>query len=559
MICAPALRAQGGFTTVTGTITDSNGLKWSCGFISAQLITAGGASATLNGGGFSTSSSPVQLGCPTSPGTGAPGSFAMRLADSGVINPSNTTWKFTVNLTPGIPPPAGTGPQSFSFTTAINCSTNTPSVCTANAMDISAQLSAASPPLSNGGVGGGGGGNPVLVNQSIDNFNRTGTGLGANWASFLNGVNTTLGPPGFAAGTSATNYSVSTYTAVTSNPTQRVRVGFLTMPAAASAGAALRVNGTPTTSVNFYACIESTTTLAIIRVIGAANASAGTTTTLASAAITGAAGDFVDFGDVGNTLSCMRNGSVANGFLQVNDTTPIASGAPGIFFNSSTTIEIGYWNFLNPLMPSGGTENIVFDGDSIIAANGQGSPQTDPATNFLFLPNATAYAANLGVGGKCLGVQCAAVSGGNIEAMLATGTSVVDPLFVTTSGVKNIVVLFTANNDIPTNGRTPAQVITDMTTYVTNRHAVGWKVLVCQSLSRITTSNPAVDQQEANLAQLISANPFGADAVVNWPYSLTAMGASFSTNLFNADQIHPTELTHVDIFARILSAALSKF
>jgi hypothetical protein len=141
--------AQGGFTTVTGTIVDPNGIPYACGTISAQLITAGGAAPTLNGQGFSTSTSPVNLGCQTTPGTGAPGSFVMRLADSGVIVPGNTTWKFTVNENPGILPPAGTGPQSFSFTTAINCSTNTPSVCTSNTIDISTQLSALAPKLSN--------------------------------------------------------------------------------------------------------------------------------------------------------------------------------------------------------------------------------------------------------------------------------------------------------------------------------------------------------------------------------------------------------------------------
>jgi hypothetical protein len=148
LMAAALTKAQGGFTTVTGTITDPNGLKWACGTITAQLITAGGAAPTLNGVGFSTSTSPVNLGCPTTPGTGAPGSFFMLLADSGVIVPGNTTWKFTVNLTPGIAPPAGTGPQSFSFTTAINCSTNTPATCTSNSMDISTQLSAAAPALS---------------------------------------------------------------------------------------------------------------------------------------------------------------------------------------------------------------------------------------------------------------------------------------------------------------------------------------------------------------------------------------------------------------------------
>src|SRR5271163_1680932 len=125
LMCALTARGQGGFTTVTGTITGAtDGLVWSCGTIAAQLITAGGPSPTLNGGGFSTSTSPVALGCPGTNSVPA-GSFSIRLADSGVIVPSNTTWQFTVSIAPGIAPPAGTGPQSFTYTTAINCSTNT--------------------------------------------------------------------------------------------------------------------------------------------------------------------------------------------------------------------------------------------------------------------------------------------------------------------------------------------------------------------------------------------------------------------------------------------------
>lgn len=153
--------AQGGFTTVTGTVTDPNGIKYACATISAQLITAGGASPTLNGGGFTTETSPVQMGCPTAPGSGASGSFAMRLADSGVISPSNTTWRFTVNTTGAIPP-LGTGPQTFTYTTAINCGTNTPSTCTGNQLDISTQLSALAPALGFSGASSGGSVNPSV-------------------------------------------------------------------------------------------------------------------------------------------------------------------------------------------------------------------------------------------------------------------------------------------------------------------------------------------------------------------------------------------------------------
>ena len=220
MICAPALRAQGGFTTVTGTITGAvDGIVWSCGSISAQLITAGGASATLNGGGFTTQTSPVGLGCPTSPGTGAPGSFAMRLADSGVINPSNTTWKFTINMTPGIAPPAGTGPQSFTFTSAINCSTNTPNTCTSNTIDISALLSALAPRLSNSGSGGS-----------------------TSFTSLTSGTNTTAA---MVCGTGCSESTSGTGTITATNGTTSVA----TLPGSATAGSSfLLPNGAVVTS-----------------------------------------------------------------------------------------------------------------------------------------------------------------------------------------------------------------------------------------------------------------------------------------------------------------------
>src|ERR1700751_2680986 len=172
-LCSLTVCAQGGFTTVTGTVKDPNGITWACGTISAQLVTAGGAAPTLNGGGFTTQTSPVQLGCPTIPGSGASGSFVMRLADSGVISPSNTTWRFTVGTT-GTPPPLGTGPQSFPYTTAINCSTNTPTTCTSNQLDISTPISALAP-----AIGAGGGVSPNSVGPVISVANPAYAGCSA--------------------------------------------------------------------------------------------------------------------------------------------------------------------------------------------------------------------------------------------------------------------------------------------------------------------------------------------------------------------------------------------
>jgi hypothetical protein len=202
----PSLFAQGGFTTVTGTVTGPDGLVWACGTISAQLITAGGASPTLNGGGFTTQTSPVGLGCPTTPGTGASGSFAMRLADSGVIVPGNTTWQFTVNMTPGIAPPQGTGPQSLTFTTAINCGTNTPSTCTSNTISISSQLSAAAPKLSNSSSSGGTPGG-ADTNVQYNNAGVFGGDANFTWNKTSQSLNVVLGSTGTAsildAGTTA--------------------------------------------------------------------------------------------------------------------------------------------------------------------------------------------------------------------------------------------------------------------------------------------------------------------------------------------------------------------
>lgn len=132
MALAISTAAQGGFTTVSGAIVDPAGIAWTGGSISAQLVTPGGASPTLNGIGFSATTVSGLLG----PG----GTFTIRLGDNGVILPSGTQWAFTVNIAPGVPPPFGTGSQSFSRTVTINCSTNTPATCTSNAMVITASL-----------------------------------------------------------------------------------------------------------------------------------------------------------------------------------------------------------------------------------------------------------------------------------------------------------------------------------------------------------------------------------------------------------------------------------
>jgi hypothetical protein len=188
---------QNGFTTVSGAIVDPNGIPWAGGTITAQLITQGGTTPTLNGQPFS--------GTTTSGILGPTGNFTMRLGDSGLIVPSTTTWQFTISIAPGVLPPSGKGPQSFTVTTAINCGTNTPAACASNAMTITAALSPV-PAL----TFTTGGGTPAAPANSLQ-FNNAGAFGGVGPSATLGNVFTgqTTGPGVF---NTTLNYTAPTLT-----------------------------------------------------------------------------------------------------------------------------------------------------------------------------------------------------------------------------------------------------------------------------------------------------------------------------------------------------------
>jgi hypothetical protein len=105
LLFVPALSfAQ--FTTVTGTVTDPNGLAYANGTISAGLVLPGGTSPTLNGGGYTPPSQPT--------GLDGSGKFTMRLADNTVLLPGGTQWTFLICSFAGtIQPAGGKGPVCF--------------------------------------------------------------------------------------------------------------------------------------------------------------------------------------------------------------------------------------------------------------------------------------------------------------------------------------------------------------------------------------------------------------------------------------------------------------
>jgi hypothetical protein len=97
-------------TTVSATIVDPHAVPYSFATISAQLVPTG-ITPTIGGQAVSAF---------TRATADVTGTFTMNLASNAVLSPGGTQWQFTVNETPGILPPFGTGPQSFQATISIS-------------------------------------------------------------------------------------------------------------------------------------------------------------------------------------------------------------------------------------------------------------------------------------------------------------------------------------------------------------------------------------------------------------------------------------------------------
>ena len=130
LFLAPQARAQ--FTTVTATVTDPNGIPYAAGTVSAVLTPGSASGFTLSGNPYSGRIGPAILD--------STGSFTLNFGSNALITPASTQWQITVNSNPGgIPPPFGTGPQTFTVTLTISGATQ----------NISSTLNASAPKLSN--------------------------------------------------------------------------------------------------------------------------------------------------------------------------------------------------------------------------------------------------------------------------------------------------------------------------------------------------------------------------------------------------------------------------
>src|SRR5258708_6055141 len=153
------------FTTVTGTVTDPNGIPYAAGTMSAILVPGSAGGWRLSGQPYSGRVGPVTLD--------SAGKFTANFGSVTLITPASQ-WLITVNSnTGGIPAPLGTGGQTFTITTSgTTISGNSPG-------DISATLNAAAPKLTNF----------AAAARSV-----TGTGV-ASQVAFFSGANAIAGDP----------------------------------------------------------------------------------------------------------------------------------------------------------------------------------------------------------------------------------------------------------------------------------------------------------------------------------------------------------------------------
>lgn len=144
-----ALPAFAQFTTVSGTVTDPNGLPYALGTVTPVLQIPSGAGTPKFG---QTPYVPPNQAS----GMDGTGSFVVTLADNNVLTPAGTRWAFIVCSSAGSVPPAfGKGPLCFTVNSVL---------ITGASQSISATLTAAALPLT-----------APLTSQVLQNLTVTGT------------------------------------------------------------------------------------------------------------------------------------------------------------------------------------------------------------------------------------------------------------------------------------------------------------------------------------------------------------------------------------------------
>jgi hypothetical protein len=152
LLCSAGAQAQ--FTTVTGTVTDPNGLPYAYGTIAPVIVSSGTPKFTA------TSQPYIQPVAAT--GLDITGSFTIRLADNTQLTPGSSTWTFTVCSAIGTVQPAfGKGPVCFKVTGV---------TISGSSQSITSTLTAAALALTNSAVLPGA---IELATNGVDNHSQT--------------------------------------------------------------------------------------------------------------------------------------------------------------------------------------------------------------------------------------------------------------------------------------------------------------------------------------------------------------------------------------------------
>jgi len=181
-----AANAWAQFTTVSGTVTDPNGLPYANGTISAVLVSSGSPKFTATNQPYTPPTQPVGL----SPA----GSFVMQLADVTALSPGGGTYSFTVSCAAGcVPVSGGKGPVTFTVTGVTISGASQSITATLTAAALALSFNAASIP---------GGSNTQLQFNNSSSFSGT---AGLTWTLSTSQINTLGAGAGDQAAISVTN------------------------------------------------------------------------------------------------------------------------------------------------------------------------------------------------------------------------------------------------------------------------------------------------------------------------------------------------------------------
>lgn len=174
LLCASSALAQ--FTTVSGTVTDPNGLPYANGTIVPVLVTSASPKFTATNQPYTPPAQPI--------GLSSTGSFVMQLADNTTLTPGATTWNFTVCSGAGtVNPSFGKGSICFGYSTSIPLAANI--TISGSSQSISTQLNAVAPALT---ANFGGSGLPAgCSNGQVAQWN------GVAWVCATGGTGTVTG------------------------------------------------------------------------------------------------------------------------------------------------------------------------------------------------------------------------------------------------------------------------------------------------------------------------------------------------------------------------------